>query len=176
MNASNTVILIGRLTADPEVRWTNDQKCIARFRLAVDRPYGNNGQHETDFINCVAFGNRGEFAQKYLQKGTKVAIGGEIRTGSYQRQDGSKAYTTDVNVDTYTFVESRQQNSGYQAQPNNNQQNGYRQQQAPQQGYQQQYQPAPQPAPQQEQYQQQTLPEGFMQIPGSVDDSGLPWN
>jgi single-strand DNA-binding protein len=157
MNASNTVILIGRLCEDPEVRWTQGQppQCVARYRLAVDRSYTTNGKREADFVQCVAWRKAGEFADKYLHKGMKIAVGGEIRTGSYQRQDGSKAYTTEVYVDTHSFCESAAQNN----QPNNYkpapQQPVYRPQQTAQQDYQQM---------------------GFMDIPDGVDHEGLPFN
>lgn len=104
----NVVSLIGRLTKDVEVRVAQTQKgenmTISRFSLAVDRKGKDAG---TDFINCVAFGKNGEFAEKYLAKGLKIGIVGEIRTGSYDGKDGKKVYTTDVIVNSYTFCESR---------------------------------------------------------------------
>ena len=104
----NVVSLIGRLTKDVEVRVAQTQKgenmTISRFSLAVDRKGKDAG---ADFINCVAFGKNGEFAEKYLAKGLKIGIVGEIRTGSYDGKDGKKVYTTDVIVNSYTFCESR---------------------------------------------------------------------
>lgn len=102
----NKVILIGRLTKDPEIRYTqgNEPMCIARYTLAVDR---RTKEKATDFISCVAFGKNGQFAEKYLNKGTKIALEGRIQTGSYTRQDGQKVYTTDVVVDSTEFAESK---------------------------------------------------------------------
>lgn len=100
----NRVILMGRLTRDPDVRYSQGEKamCIARYTLAIDRPGKDNG---ADFINCVAFDKRGEFAEKYLHKGTKIAIDGRIQTGSYTNREGQKVYTTDVVVDHHEFCE-----------------------------------------------------------------------
>lgn len=102
----NKVILIGRLVADPEIRYTQSGKAVASYRLAVDRPFKQDGQQEADFINCVAWGNTGEFAGNYLRKGTKIAVEGRIQTGSYEK-DGVKHYTTDIVVDRHEFCESR---------------------------------------------------------------------
>lgn len=106
MKVINKVILIGRLVADPEIRYTQSGKAVASYRLAVDRPFRQDGQQETDFINCVAWGKTGEFAGNYLHKGTKIAIEGRIQTGSYEK-DGVKHYTTDVVVERHEFCESR---------------------------------------------------------------------
>ncbi len=105
----NKVILMGRLTRDPEVRYTNGEKpiCIARYSLAVDRRYQRDDEATTDFISCVAFGKGAEFAEKYLYKGSKILIVGRIQTGSYTNKDGHKVYTTNVVVDEHEFVESR---------------------------------------------------------------------
>lgn len=103
----NKVELIGRLTRDPDVRYANSQNeqlCIARYTLAVDRRGKNN---DADFISCVAFGKGGEFAEKYLHQGTKIAITGRIQTGSYTNKDGNKVYTTDIVVEEQEFVESK---------------------------------------------------------------------
>lgn len=100
----NKVFLIGRLTSDPQVRYTTDGKAVARYSLAVDR---RTKEKAADFINIVAFGNAGEFAEKYLQKGTKISVVGHIQTGSYTKSDGSKAYTTEVIVEEHEFVESK---------------------------------------------------------------------
>lgn len=113
----NKVILIGRLVADPEIRYTQSGKAVASYRLAVDRPFKQDGQQEADFINCVAWGKTGEFAGNYLRKGTKIAIEGRIQTGSYEK-DGVKHYTTDIVVDRHEFCESR--SSGQAATANSN--------------------------------------------------------
>ena len=105
----NKVILMGRLTRDPEVRYTqgDNAMAIARYSLAVDRRFKRDGEPDADFINCVAFGKAGEFAEKYLKKGTKIAVVGRIQTGSYTNKDGQKVYITDVIVEETEFVESR---------------------------------------------------------------------
>lgn len=106
----NKVILMGRLTRDPEVRYSGEM-AIARYSLAVDRRFKREGDEQTaDFINCVAFGKSGEFAEKYLKKGTKIAVVGRIQTGSFTNKDGQKIYTTDVVVEEQEFAESK--NSG----------------------------------------------------------------
>lgn len=110
----NKVILIGRLTADPEIRYSQGETstCIARYRLAVDRRFKREGDEQTaDFISCVAFGKAGEFVEKYLHKGTKIAVIGRIQTGSYEK-DGVKHYTTDVIVEEQEFAESKNSSSG----------------------------------------------------------------
>ena len=101
----NRTILIGRLTKDPDVRYTQGENsmCIARYTLAVDRKGKDKG---ADFISCVAFGKGGEFAEKYLNKGKKIAVTGKIQTGSYTNKDGVKVYTTDVVVEDHEFCES----------------------------------------------------------------------
>lgn len=109
----NKVNLIGRLTADPEVRYTQGDQpmCIASYRLAVERRGKKvEGQQNADFISIKAFGKGGEFAEKYLHKGMKVAVSGHIQTGSYTRQDGQKVYTTDVIADEQEFCESKAAN------------------------------------------------------------------
>lgn len=108
----NKVILMGRLTRDPEVRYSQGENplAIARYTLAVDRRQArNNGGDEqtADFINCVAFGRTGEFAERYLRKGTKIAVTGRIQTGSYTNKDGVRVYTTEVVVEEHEFAESR---------------------------------------------------------------------
>ncbi len=102
----NKVILIGRLTSDPEVMNTQSGKAVARYRLAVDRQRKKDGQQETDFISCVAWDKGAEFASRYLSKGTKIAVEGRIQTGSYEK-DGVKHYTTDVIVERQEFCESK---------------------------------------------------------------------
>ena len=103
----NTVILMGRLTADPDVRYTSDGTAIARYNLAVDRRYKKEGEQSADFISCVVFGKGGEFAEKYLKKGTKICVEGRIQTGSYTNREGKKVYTTDVVVEAQEFAESK---------------------------------------------------------------------
>ena len=109
----NKVILMGRLTRDPEVRYTqgDNAMAIARYSLAVDRRFKRDGEPDADFINCVAFGKAGEFAEKYLKKGTKIAVVGRIQTGSYTNKDGQKVYTTDVVVEEQEFAESKNSSS-----------------------------------------------------------------
>lgn len=101
--------MIGRLSRDPEVRYSTGQNptAVARYTLAVDRKYKRDNEPTADFINCIAFGRNGEFAEKYLFKGTKIAISGRIQTGSYTNKDGNKVYTTDVVVEEQEFCESK---------------------------------------------------------------------
>lgn len=111
----NKVILMGRLTREPEVRYSQGDNsiAIARYSLAVDRRYKRDGDEQTaDFINCVAFGKSGEFAEKYLHKGTKIAVVGRIQTGSFTNKEGQKVYTTDVVVEEQEFAESKNSASG----------------------------------------------------------------
>ena len=105
----NKVVLMGRLTRDPEVRYTQGENAtaVARYSLAVDRRYKREGDPEADFINCVACSKQGEFAEKYLRKGMKIAISGRIQTGSYTDKDGKKVYTTDIVVEEHFFCESK---------------------------------------------------------------------
>ena len=114
----NKVIEIGRLTKDPEIRYSQgaNTTCVARYTLAVDRKFKQEGQPNADFINCIAFGKLGEFAEKYLHKGVKIAVVGRIQTGSYTNKDGQKVYTTDVVVEEQEFCESKSQ-SNSQPQP-----------------------------------------------------------
>ena len=102
----NQVQLLGRLTKDPEVRYTksNDPMAIARYTLAVNRAFKKEGEPDADFINIVAFGKRAEFAQKYFTKGQQVAVAGRIQTGSYEDKDGVRRYTTDIIVDNQYFA------------------------------------------------------------------------
>ena len=112
----NRVVLMGRLTRDPDVRYAQgDQSmAIARYTIAVDRRRGRSNQggdqQTADFISCVAFGKAGEFTEKYLHKGMKICVAGRIQTGSYTRQDGTKVYTTDVVVEGQEFCEGRSAN------------------------------------------------------------------
>lgn len=121
----NKVILIGRLIRDPEIRYSqgDGSMAIARYTLAVDRRFGRDEQ-SADFIGCIVFGKGAEFAEKYLQKGVKIAITGRIQTGSYTNKNGQKVYTTDVVVEEQEFAESKaasQSNGGgYQNAGSNN--------------------------------------------------------
>lgn len=105
----NKVILMGRLTKDPDVRYSQGEKAtaVARYALAVDRKFKRDGEASADFINCITFGKNGEFAEKYLRKGTKIVVVGRIQTGSYTNKDGQKVYTTDVVVEEHEFAESK---------------------------------------------------------------------
>ncbi len=120
----NKVILMGRLTRDPEVRYSQGAEplAIARYTLAVDRRGrrdANGGDQTADFIQCVSFGRTAEFAEKYFKQGTKIAISGRIQTGSYTNKDGNKVYTTEVVVEEQEFAESKAAagngGGGYQA-------------------------------------------------------------
>ncbi len=164
----NKVILMGRLTRDPDIRYSQGENstAVARYTLAVDRRRtGADGQREADFIGCVAFGRAAEFAERYLHQGTKIAITGRIQTGSYTNRDGQKVYTTDVIVEEQEFAESkaaqenRQNNSEYDSF------GGYRQQG---QSYSQQGQGRDDFSA--------SIGEGFMNIPEGVEDEGLPFN
>ena len=117
----NKVILMGRLTRDPDIRYTQGENsmAIARYTLAVDRRFKKEGEQSADFISCVAFGKQAEFAEKYLHQGTKIAITGRIQTGSYTNKDGQRVYTTDVVVEEQEFAESKAagQNSQQNSRP-----------------------------------------------------------
>ena len=150
----NKAIIMGRLTRDPEVRYTQgeNQMAIARYTLAVDRRFNRNGDENTaDFIPCVAFGKAGEFAERYFRKGTKIAVTGRIQTGSYTNKDGVKVYTTEVVVEEQEFAESKNSNS-------NSSEGGFGG------GMSQQSAPAPMAAS-----------DGFMNIPDGIDEE-LPFN
>ncbi|PXV91877.1 single-strand binding protein [Lachnotalea glycerini] len=143
----NKVILMGRLTRDPEVRYSqgDNATAVARYSLAVDRRFKRDGEPSADFINCVAFGKTGEFAEKYLHQGMKIAVTGRIQTGSYTNKDGQKVYTTDVIVEEHEFAESKgAANEG---------------------GYQAAAKPSPTTA----------VGDGFMNIPDGIDEE-LPFN
>lgn len=174
----NKVILMGRLTRDPDIRGgqSDGSTTVARFTLAVDRRFKREGNDQTaDFISCVAFGRTADFMERYTHQGTKLVIEGRIQTGSYTGRDGNKVYTTDVVAENVEFAESKaaSQNAG----------GGYDRNTAPAPSYQSQ-QAQPQ-APQMDQYQPQaqqpaappeTANEGFMTIPDELDDDGLPFN
>lgn len=105
----NKVILMGRLTKDPDGRATQDGKAITRFTLAVDRRYKRDGEPNADFIGCVAFSKTAEFIDKYFSKGMKIAVTGRIQTGSYTNKEGKKVYTEDVVVEEAEFCESKKE-------------------------------------------------------------------
>lgn len=109
----NKVVLMGRLTKNPEIRYAGKENdmAVARYTLAVNRRYKRDGEQEADFISCVAFGKNAEFAQKYLRKGMRIAISGRISTGSYQNKDGKKIYTTDVIVEEHEFAQNKESNT-----------------------------------------------------------------
>lgn len=151
----NKVILVGRLTRDPEVRYSQGEKpvAIARFTLAVDRRYRrDNDDQSADFINCVAFGKDGEWFEKYVRQGTKISISGRIQTGSYTNRDGQKVYTTDVVVEEREFAERKDSGAGNAAPAGNNNANN-----DASRGF-------------------STDNDGFMSIPDGIDDEGLPFN
>ena len=145
----NKVILMGRLTRDAEVRYSQGDAstAVARFSLAVDRRFKRDGDDQTaDFINCVAFGRTGEFFERFGRKGTKFLVEGRIQTGSYTNRDGQKVYTTDVVVENVEFAESKASNDS----------NGG-------------YVPADRPSP------SGAAGDGFMNIPDGIDEE-LPFN
>ena len=145
----NKVILMGRLTRDPEVRYAQGENsmAIARFTLAVDRRFKRDGSDQTaDFISCVAFGKTAEFCERYTHQGTKLVVEGRIQTGSYTNKDGNRVYTTEVVVENTEFAESK-----------NSSGDG---------GFVQTSRPEPISA----------AGDGFMNIPDGVDDEGLPFN
>ena len=110
----NKVILMGRLTKAPEIKYLQEDNktAMARYTLAVDRRYGKDREREADFISCVTFGKSAEFAQKYLHKGMRIVIGGRISTGSYKDKDGKTIYTTDVIVEEHEFAQNKDNGAG----------------------------------------------------------------
>lgn len=112
----NKVILMGRLTRDPEVRYGagENSTAVARYTIAVDRRFKRDGEQNADFIGCVAFGRNAEFAEKYLRQGTKIVLTGRIQTGSYTNRDGQKVYTTDIVVEEQEFAENKAAGNGGQ--------------------------------------------------------------
>ena len=118
----NKVILMGRLTRDPEIRYANNENntCIANYTLAVDRRFKRQGDEQTaDFIRCVAMGKGGEFAEKYLHQGTKIVVEGRIQTGSYTNKDGQKIFTTDVLAESKAAsAQNGNQNASAPTRPN----------------------------------------------------------
>lgn len=147
----NQAILMGRLTRDPEIRYTTNNIEVANYTLAVDRPRKRGAQQEeqtADFIRCVAFDKAAEFAEKYFRQGMRVLISGRIQTGSFTNREGQKIFTTDVRVNTQEFADSKGQASAAE--------------------------PAVKRDPVADAEKQKQ--EGFMNIPDSVDDSDLPFN
>ena len=144
----NKVVLMGRLTRDPEVRYSQGQNAmaIARFTLAVDRRFRRDGEQSADFINCVVFGKSAEFAERYFRQGMRIVVSGRIQTGSYTNRDGVKVYTTEVVVEEQEFAESKNAGSSTQS-----------------------YQTSPAPAPSAD------AGDGFMNIPDGIDEE-LPFN
>lgn len=114
----NKVILMGRLTRDPDIRYSagENSTAVARYTLAVDRRFKRDGDQTADFINCVAFGRSAEFAEKYLHQGIRMVITGRIQTGSYTNRDGVKVYTTDVIVEEQEFAESKKVSDQHRSQ------------------------------------------------------------
>lgn len=112
----NKVILVGRLTKDPDVRYSQggNSTAVARFSLAVDRRFKRDGEPTADFISCVVFGKSAEFAEKYFRQGMRVSVSGRIQTGSYTNKDGVKVYTTDVVVEEQEFAQGKNENGGGQ--------------------------------------------------------------
>ena len=145
----NKVILMGRLTRDPEVRYSQGENAlaIARYTLALDRRFKRDGEQTADFINCVVFGRSAEFAERYFRQGMRVTISGRIQTGSYTNREGVKVYTTEVVVEEQEFAESKSASEANR----------------------QQYQSAPAPAPAAD------AGDGFMNIPDGIDEE-LPFN
>ena len=105
----NKVVLMGRLTKNPEIKYAgkDNDMAVARYTLAVNRRYKRDGEQEADFISCVTFGNSAEFAQKYLHKGMRIVIDGRISTGSYKDKDGKTIYTTDAVVEEHEFAQNK---------------------------------------------------------------------
>lgn len=142
----NSVQLVGRLTRDPDVKYSDGGSTVARFTLAVDRRFKREGGDSADFISCVAFGKTAEFLEKWFRKGQRLGLTGRIQTGSYTNQDGNKVYTTDVVAENMEFVESKSAaggsgEAGAGAMPDSG-----------------------------------VDRDGFMRIPDGVEDEGLPFN
>ena len=132
----NNVSLIGRLTADPELRHTQSGMAMVRFTLAVDRNFTKQGEErQTDFISCVAWDKRAEMISRYFSKGNRMGVVGEIRTGSYTDRDGNKRYTTDVVVNGVDFCESKGGSTGNSEQRSNTQSYQRQEQSAPAPSY-----------------------------------------
>ena len=160
----NKVILMGRLTRDPEVRYSAGENslAIARYTLAVDRRFRRDGEATADFINCVSFGKTAEFAEKYYRQGLKIVVSGRIQTGSYTNREGQKVYTTEVVVEEQEFAESKAASDNYHggsSYQNNNYGGGYNNNSAP---------VAPAGG-------SSVSADGFMNIPYGIDEE-LPFN
>ncbi|MBR5367645.1 MAG: single-stranded DNA-binding protein [Lachnospiraceae bacterium] len=110
----NKVILMGRLTRDPEVRYGDNQKAVGRFSIAVDRRFTREGDPTADFFNCTAFGKQAEFVEKYLKKGTKMLVTGRIQNDNYTNKDGQTVYSVQIIVDELEFAESKGSSDGAQ--------------------------------------------------------------
>lgn len=108
----NSVVLVGRLVRDTEVRYTQSGKAVATFTLAVDRRFKQEGQPQADFIPCVAWGKTAEFAGKYLAKGNRCGVEGRIQIRSYEAQDGSKRHVTEIVIDQLEFLENKKKDGG----------------------------------------------------------------
>ena len=148
----NKVILMGRLTRDPEVRYSQgaNATAVARYSLAVDRRFKREGEPTADFFNCVAFGRNAEFAERYLRQGTKIVISGNLQTRNYTSKDGAKVYTVDIIIEEQDFAESKAASGA--STPSNNS-----------------YQVSPAPSPSAD------IGDGFMNIPDGIDEE-LPFS
>ena len=146
----NKVVLMGRLTRDPEVRYSAGENAlaIARYTLAVDRRFRRDGEATADFINCVSFGRTAEFAEKYFRQGLRIVVSGRIQTGSYTNKDGQRVYTTDVVAENVEFAESKNASGG---------------------GDNSGFTPSDRPSP------SSAAGDGFMNIPDGIDEE-LPFN
>ena len=145
----NKAVLVGRLTRDPEVRYSqgDNTTAVARYTVAVDRRFKRDGEPTADFIPCVVFGRSAEFAEKYFRQGMRVSVSGRIQTGSYTNKDGMKVYTTEVIVEEQEFAESKAASAGHAAN----------------------FAPADRPSP------SNAVSDGFMNIPDGIDEE-LPFN
>ena len=157
----NKWIGMGRLTKDPDVRYSqnDNSQAIARFTLAVDRRKPNaDGQREADFLSCVAFGRQAEFCEKYLHLGTKVCAEAHVQTGKYVNKDGNTVYTTDFIIDSIEFAESKSSQNAQNGQNggSNSQVNSY--------------------PPKRENAHRSDIGDGFESLPEGVGEEGLPWN
>lgn len=165
----NKVMLMGRLTRDPEVRYgqSGNQTAVARFSIAVDRRFKREGQPDADFFNCTAFGRQAEFVERYLRKGTKMVVIGSIQNDNYTNREGQKVYSVQIVVDELEFAESKNasgNNDNYGGNfggGNNYGGNNF--------GGNSYGAPASRPAP-------SNIGDGFMNIPDGVEDEDLPFN
>ena len=170
----NKVILIGNMTRDPEIRYSQSAEpiAIARFTLAVNRTRKREGEPDADFVNCVSFGRQAEFMEKYFKKGMKAAVTGRLNVYSYEDQQGQRRWNTEVVVEEIEFTESR---GAYEARMSQQNQNQY---QARYDAMAEQYTPPstqPQPADSLQPSAQPSAPEGFAAITESIDDDDLPF-